>query len=192
MQKIKIYLLFFCLITFFLGTANSQTTQKKLSKKERKLKSLEVNKNGFPWVGATTVEYDKPTDLGSSIVYGFRGIFGKNKKFIVDYNCQANVTGLTLSRNEVTASCLVSQNYCLGSMGIGVYTEAVDLENDVLTYNYIISGGKIIGQGSKVTWDLSGEKPGIYTITAGVDDGCGICGKTITKETKIINCSDCK
>jgi hypothetical protein len=51
----------------------------------------------------------------------------------------------------------------------------------VLTYNYIVSGGRIIGSGAKVFWDLRAVKPGTYTIMAAVDDGCGFCGKTITK-----------
>jgi vacuolar-type H+-ATPase subunit I/STV1 len=64
---------------------------------------------------------------------------------------------------------------------IEVFTNAKDKENDNLTYAYTVSGGKIIGQGKKVFWDLSGVKPGTYTITAAVDDGCGFCGRTVTK-----------
>ena len=40
-------------------------------------------------------------------------------------------------------------------------------------------------------WDLSDVVPGQYTITAGVDDGCGICGKTKTKEVTVVNTQDC-
>jgi hypothetical protein len=65
--------------------------------------------------------------------------------------------------------------------------EAIDAENDVLTYNYAVSGGKIIGQGARVVWDLSGGEPGTYTITAGVDDGCGICGQTQTQTVILRN-----
>jgi hypothetical protein len=57
---------------------------------------------------------------------------------------------------------------------ISVKTVAVDPDNDVLTYNYEVSGGKIIGQGANVVWDLTGVAPGTYTITAGVDDGMGV------------------
>lgn len=49
-----------------------------------------------------------------------------------------------------------------------------------------MTGGKIVGQGPNVIWDLSGVEPGTYTITAGVDDGCGVCGKTKTMEIKVI------
>jgi hypothetical protein len=49
----------------------------------------------------------------------------------------------------------------------------------------LFTAGKIIGEGSKVIWNLNGVQPGSYTITAGVDDGCGICGQTVTKEVTI-------
>ncbi len=85
----------------------------------------------------------------------------------------ANVTNLILSRTELTAKT--------DDAKIEVNTIAKDNENDVLVYDYKVSGGKIIGRGEKVIWDLSGEKAGTYTIKVGVDDGCGICGKWMTK-----------
>ncbi len=51
---------------------------------------------------------------------------------------------------------------------------------------------RIIGKGKKVIWDLSNVKTGTYTITADADDGCGVCGKTVTKEIKIIECPNCQ
>jgi hypothetical protein len=41
--------------------------------------------------------------------------------------------------------------------------------------------GKIVGYGAKVVWDLTGVKAGTYTITAAANDGCGLCGKFVTK-----------
>ena len=64
-------------------------------------------------------------------------------------------------------------------------TTASDPENDVLAYNYYVTGGLIRGTGRSVVWDLTGVPRGIYTITAGVDDGCGICGRTITKSITV-------
>lgn len=64
---------------------------------------------------------------------------------------------------------------------IRVKTVAADPDNDVLTYSYTVSGGTIIGSGAEVKWDLSNTPIGTYTITAGVNDGCGVCGKTVTK-----------
>jgi hypothetical protein len=87
-------------------------------------------------------------------------------------NYVANVTGLSVSTLELALADTTT---------ISVATVAVDPENDVLTYIYNVSGGRIIGTGANVTWDLAGVSPGTYTITAGVDDGCGICGNTMTK-----------
>jgi hypothetical protein len=69
---------------------------------------------------------------------------------------------------------------------VGVAVTAEDPEQDTLTYNYTISGGRLVGQGPKVFWNLNGVLPGTYTITAGVDDGCGICGETMTKSITVI------
>lgn len=64
---------------------------------------------------------------------------------------------------------------------VAVAASASDPENDVLTYRYIVSGGKITGSGANVVWDLTGVPPGTYIITAGVDEGAGIMGRTVTK-----------
>lgn len=60
-----------------------------------------------------------------------------------------------------------------------------------MIYDYKVSGGKIIGQGANVVWDLSGVKPGTYTITAAVDDGCGLCGKSIIRTVVVKECPNC-
>jgi len=66
-----------------------------------------------------------------------------------------------------------------------IETVAMDAENDVLTYSYRITAGRVVGQGFKVTWDLSRVPPGTYSIAAGVDDGMGIVGKTVTKTVTV-------
>ena len=71
-------------------------------------------------------------------------------------------------------------------MIVNIATHAEDAENDVLDYYYVISAGHIIGSGSNVQWDLNGVSPGTYTITARVDDSCGVCGKTMTQAVMII------
>lgn len=102
-------------------------------------------------------------------------------KGIIDYNRPADVTALQLDRTEL-AACQPDGNgggpACRDhNSQVSVTTTSVDPEYDVLTYFYKVSGGKIIGTGAKVVWDLSGVKAGTYTITAAVDDGCGLCGK---------------
>jgi len=108
-------------------------------------------------------------------------------------NAHADVTELNLSANEVIIKSNLqtkNKNRVDSKTKISVATTAVDPENDILTYNYIVSAGKILGTGANVVWDLSGVKPGSYTITAGVDDSCGICGLTITKTVVIKNSSE--
>lgn len=105
-------------------------------------------------------------------------------------NIPANVAALTLSRNEITIGenrSAKKKKHTNSSTKVSVFTEAIDAENDVLTYNYAVSAGKVVGQGAQVVWDLSGVAPGIYTITAGVDDGCGICGETKTQTVVVKN-----
>ncbi len=115
------------------------------------------------------------------------------KNAIFDYNHPADVVALELSRTEMIADCDSSDTkqdkiHADAVKEISVSATAVDPENDVLTYNYSVSAGKIIGQGAKVIWDLSGVKAGTYKITAAVDDSCGICGKWITKTITVKNC----
>ena len=114
---------------------------------------------------------------------------------IIDEDFFANVTELTLSETEIIAGC---NNYeeknrscSVDKQKVSVKTTAVDPEIDVLTYNYVVSAGKIIGAGANVVWDLSGVKPGVYTITAGVNDGCGVCGETKTEVVTVKECPDC-
>jgi hypothetical protein len=104
----------------------------------------------------------------------------------------ADVTAVELSKTVVNLPCPpgfrpASGQNC-GDQTVEIRTTAVDPENAVLTYNYTVSGGRIVGSGANVTWDLSGVRPGTYTITVGVDDGCGICGKT---QTRIIEVKEC-
>jgi hypothetical protein len=123
---------------------------------------------------------------------------GRRHKRAVDVvNQPPNVTALTLSSNAITLGCPPGQvpaegAQCNQSTSINVSTTAVDPEGDVLTYQYTVSGGRIVGTGPTVSWDLSGVTPGSYTITAGVDDGCGICGKTMTQTVTVANCPNCK
>lgn len=119
----------------------------------------------------------------------------RNKRIEAIPNKPADVTNLTLSDTEVTLPCPAGkrapEGQCNDNTTISVNTTAVDPENDVLTYNYTVSGGRIVGSGAGVQWDLSGLQPGSYTITAGVDDGCGLCGKTQTQTVRVVECPNC-
>jgi hypothetical protein len=106
--------------------------------------------------------------------------FGSKKlkeRFIcVLENKHADVKNLSLSHEKVSA---------VTSKQIEVITSAVDPENDVLTYSYYVTGGRIVGNGAKVFWDLTGVAPGTYSITAAVDDGAGLVGEKVTKSVVV-------
>lgn len=110
-------------------------------------------------------------------------------------NKPPSVDSVTISDTVITLPCppgkKSASNSCNDDRTVSVSTKASDPENDVLTYNYTVSGGRIVGQGANVQWDLSNAQPGTYTITTGVDDGCGVCGKTDTKTIEVRNCPDC-
>jgi len=110
-------------------------------------------------------------------------------------NQPANVDSVSLSATTITLPCAPGtvpvSGSCDDNRTISVSTHATDPENDVLTYSYTVSGGRVIGTGANVQWDLSGATPGTYTITTGVDDGCGICGKTNTQTITVAECN-CK
>lgn len=117
--------------------------------------------------------------------------FSSNEKQFIDLflrgnetSCPvANVNDLLLETSEIIADCgdIEKRETCkVWNKEISVETTVND-PGSPLTYQYTISGGKIVGQGAKVVWDLSGLAVGTYTITAAVDDGCGFCGMTKTK-----------
>ena len=128
------------------------------------------------------------------IVQGWIGRRNARQKEIL--NKPANVTGVTVSATTVNLPCAPGttskSGVCPDEVSVNVATTAVDPENDQLVYNYTVSGGRVVGSGANVTWDLSGVRPGSYTITAGVDDGCGICGETKTQTVEVKDCPDCE
>jgi len=107
----------------------------------------------------------------------------------------SNVNELILSKEEITADCVTNDlsktKASFDYTKIAIESKASSTDPTyVLTYNYTVSGGKIIGNGANVIWDLTGVKPGEYIITASVDNGCGGCGKTVTK-TVFVRTPDC-
>lgn len=106
----------------------------------------------------------------------------------------AHVDDLILDENKLNPLCPAGLVNAEGQptsedMIIDVSTLAKDPENDVLSYNYAVSSGKIVGLGSKVKWDLTGSLPGTYTIDAGVDDGFGIFGRTQRRTITVTDCT---
>jgi hypothetical protein len=110
-------------------------------------------------------------------------------------NKAADVHTLELDKDEAVLRCprrtKAREESCSGDALIEVLTGASDPENDTLVYIYTVTGGKIEGQGASVKWDLSAVRPGSYQIITGVDDGCGVCGKTMTKTVTVKECVSC-
>ncbi|MGI8469974.1 MAG: Ig-like domain-containing protein [Pyrinomonadaceae bacterium] len=124
----------------------------------------------------------------------FNRILGRRRVLCV-LRCNGTpiVNNLILSLSEITTECPKQNQFCSnGIKVIAVFAAAKDPEDDVLTYLYTVSSGKIIGQGKKILWDLSGVKAGTYTIKAEVDDGCGFSGQNVTKTVTVKECPDCK
>ena len=111
----------------------------------------------------------------------FRRIFPGKKSMVECYS--ADVTAISLSTVEVRKASTETL--------IDVSTTAIDRDGDRLTYRYIVTAGKIEGTGPKIIWDLSGIAPGTYFITAAVDDGCGFCGRSITRRVEVLACDTC-
>ncbi len=70
---------------------------------------------------------------------------------------------------------------------VALRANASDPDGDTLLYTWTTSGGRIVGEGSNVSFDTTGLAPGDYTITAQVDDGCGC----VSFDTKTIKVTDC-
>lgn len=85
-----------------------------------------------------------------------------------NYVCQlpVSVIDVELDRTFITLNCPKSDESCSSEKIIKVKTLAVDIEE--MKYVYTASGGKIIGEGASVEWDLSDVKAGNYIITAAI------------------------
>ncbi|HXI25894.1 MAG TPA: hypothetical protein VNG71_18705 [Pyrinomonadaceae bacterium] len=56
-------------------------------------------------------------------------------------------------------------------------------------YVYAVGAGRILGQGSRVTWDLSDVGPGLYTATVEVTEGKRRASSSVTVKMQL--CMDC-
>ncbi|HEV7699791.1 MAG TPA: hypothetical protein VGO43_06155 [Pyrinomonadaceae bacterium] len=135
---------------------------------------------------------DDPNGFGFQFFAGRRNVREEPK-----FNAPPNIDSVTLSDTIINLPCRPgfrpkSGASCSDNHTISVATKASDADNDVLTYNYTVSGGRVVGSGANVSWDLNGIQPGSYTITTGADDGCGMCGKTNTQTITVRECPDCE
>jgi hypothetical protein len=62
--------------------------------------------------------------------------------------------------------------------------------NKESVYSYSVTGGQVVGEGSEVTWNLSGVWPGYYTATVEVHDNKSHRA-VASLNVAVANCADC-
>ena len=72
---------------------------------------------------------------------------------------------------------------CDSDMVITVFGGKSD--DNSLKYEYTISGGRIIGEGAKISWDMTGAQPGTYQIRVDIEDKSKEQKRTETKTIEV-------
>lgn len=112
------------------------------------------------------------------------GLFKKRPSVVL----QASVASITYPCGPGSLS---SSGSCPSTADLQVELRAIAKDfNKQLLYAYTVTGGRVVGEGSKVTWDLSGAWPGFYTATVEVQDNKKHRALS-SVIVKIMNCPDC-
>ena len=115
---------------------------------------------------------------------GSNGLLKKKPSVVL----QASTTLITLPCSESSQSISRSCPYTINSQV--ALTAVTKNFNKQILYAYTVGGGRVVGEGSQVTWDLGGVWPGIYTATVEVQDHKK--HRALSSVTvKIVNCGDC-
>ena len=114
----------------------------------------------------------------------------------VSSNKAPAITSFAASTSKVIVPCPPTHLSLSGacpterSSSVLLATHATDPDGDKLIYTYSGTSGRITGEGSHVTWDLTDLAPGTYTAVVEVDDGLGCVSFSSTTVT-IALCLDC-
>ena len=73
----------------------------------------------------------------------------------------------------LTLSCSADRSPIVQGDSTGITADASNPDNRQLTYSYITSGGRIVGNGPKVRFDSNGSAPGNYTVKCSVANDRG-------------------
>lgn len=107
----------------------------------------------------------------------------------------AEIEKIELDKTEVIIPCppgFFKNEFCDDyDMSVNISTFVKNPRNLALSFNYTVSGGKIIGEGKDVIWDLKGVYRGIYTITVSISGKGKVSKTTETRTLKIISCPHC-
>lgn len=102
---------------------------------------------------------------------------------------------IELSKIQVFISCApgghpAEGEICDDAKAIAITVFTNKLINGEFTFKYIVTGGQIIGDGSKVSWNLSDTQSGTYKIFAEIRNKSGaFLGKTDSKIITVENCN---
>ncbi|MEO6393228.1 MAG: Ig-like domain-containing protein [Pyrinomonadaceae bacterium] len=134
----------------------------------------------------------RPSDDANGFIFQF-WVGRRNERVPDVLPNRAPTVSLGTSSGTVTLPCPPEQIQgasCPVSQSVQLTANASDPDGDTLLYTYSATGGRIVGDGANVTWDLSGAQPGTYTTTVEVNDGCG-CISFDSKTVEVTNCRDC-
>ncbi len=170
-----------------LNGANSKTLMIKAGGKRTPGYS---NASGF--VSATVAVTYKQNGRECSLSDTTSIMIGKNR----ESNGSPDITDIRLSKSTVGVSCPKGMKCDYRGLKdpapiIDVAVSSIDRQNDPPSFIYRVTGGKIIGTGHNVKWDLSEVSYGTYSITVAADDGYGVLGKTVSRSVTVENFSGC-
>ncbi|MBS1795940.1 MAG: hypothetical protein JSS81_18955 [Acidobacteria bacterium] len=102
----------------------------------------------------------------------------------------ARIVNVETDQNELILFCPTNPDCGSDKFSVEVKTIVDNPKKLPLLYSYTVSGGRIVGQGEKVFWNLEGVRPGEYTVTAAIDYGDGY-GETVSRNVRIRQCPVC-
>lgn len=191
MRSLRVLLLGLCCVVLFVGLSEAQTNR---NAKKSKDDWTPAEKGCSRFV--VERKLGKPGNPKELFYYLSFRLRGKNTVKGYEYNCLPVIDNLDLDKTELSVCSQVNFNDDATQTGhvsvVKVSIKAHDLDNDPLVFQYSVTSGKIEGTGSNVIWDLTGVPPGIYKITVGADDGCGVCAEPTVKEIKVVESADCR
>jgi hypothetical protein len=137
-------------------------------------------------VGGLPLSCEKSKSSKVQIRQGERRTAANKPPVIKSFTSEAGTVAIPCPDWRPNAlSCTPSQSY-----KIKLITDAADPDGDALRYEYVVTGGEIIGEGSNVEWSYKGLNPGTYTAKVFVkNQHGGITSKTFV--VSVIPCPIC-
>lgn len=102
---------------------------------------------------------------------------------------QASNSSITLPCPQTNTA--VSSSNCPSGSEVTLNAFATDPENAELLFTWSVTGGRLRGEGHRVTWDLSGLPEETYTATVEVNDGHQHISVASTSVT-VARCKECE